>query len=98
MTAKAHLVIKVLAASCLLLMLVLVMCEALAEQPVETRTVSAHGGLNVRREPTTESRVVYVLEETTVVVILEWENGWALVASNHPPHLPIGWACGEYLK
>lgn len=97
MTAKAQLVFKVLAASCLLMMLVLVMVDALAE-PVETRTVAAHGGLNVRREPTTESRVVYVLEETTVVVILEWENGWALVASNHPPHLPIGWACGDYLK
>ena len=94
---KARLVIKVTALACWILMLVLVAIDSHAE-PMETRIVAAHGGLNVRREPTTQSQRVYTLEETTVVVILEWQDGWARVANNTPPYLPIGLANGDYLK
>lgn len=97
MRAKANLVVKALAASCLALWMIISLHTAFAE-PLETRIVAAHGGLNVRREPTTQSQRVYTLDETTVVVILEWQDGWARVANNTPPYLPIGWACGDYLK
>lgn len=95
--SKAARVFKALAVSCWILMMVLVAIEGYAE-PLETRIVAAHGGLNVRREPTTQSQRIYTLEETTVVVILEWKDGWARVANNTPPYLPIGWANGDYLK
>ena len=94
---KARRVIKALALACWLLMAVLLTADCLAE-PMETRIVAAHGGLNVRREPTTQSQRVYTLDETDVVVILEWHDGWALVGNNTPPYLPIGWANGDYLR
>lgn len=97
MVKKAHLLLKVLAVSCLAMLLVLFVMDAFAE-PVETKIVTAHGGLNVRREPSVYSQKMYTLDETDIVVVLEWRDGWAYVANNHPPYLPIGWACGDYLK
>lgn len=94
---KRDFVIKVLAFCCFLAMLTLVVADVLAE-PIQTRIVAAHGGLRVRREPSTSSQTVYVLDETTVVVVAGWRDGWALVCNNAPPYLPIGWACGDYLK
>ncbi len=91
---KAHLVFKATAFCCLTLLLTLVVVDALGE----TAIVTARGGLNVRREPNVHSQKVYTLEETDIVIILEWQDGWAHVANNYPPFLPIGWACGDYLK
>lgn len=94
---KTRLIIKVLTLFCWILLLVLVAVDSYAE-PIETRIVTARGGLNVRREPSTNSPVIYMLEETTLVTISDWQDGWALVANNYPPFLPIGWACGDWLK
>lgn len=94
---KAKLVIKVLALACWVLMMALVVTDGMAE-PVETKIVAAHGGLNVRREPNAQSQKVYTLDETAIVVVLGWQDGWARVANNYPPYLPIGWACGDYLR
>lgn len=97
MVKKAHLLMKVLVFSCFTMLLILIAVDAFAVS-METKIVSAHGGLNVRREPNAQSQRVYVLDETEIVVILEWRDGWARVANNYPPYLPIGWACGDYLK
>lgn len=94
---KAELVIKVAVFSCLTMLVLLAVADALAE-PIQTRIVTARGGLNVRRESTMQSQIVYTLDETDVVVVLEWHDGWARVANNTPPYTPIGWACGDYLK
>ena len=65
---------------------------------MEVRQVTAHGGLNVRAEPRIEAKTVYLLEETEVVIVHEWQHGWALVGKNIGNHHPLGWACGDYLK
>lgn len=91
---KARLVFRATALCCLALLMALVVVDALGE----TAIVTARGGLNVRREPNIHSQKVYTLEETDIVIILEWQDGWAHVANNYPPFLPIGWACGDYLK
>lgn len=92
--SKAKQVFKATAFCCLTLLLALVVVDALGE----TAIVTARGGLNVRREPNIHSQKVYTLEETDIVIILEWQDGWAHVANNYPPFLPIGWACGDYLR
>lgn len=97
MVNKAHLLIKVLAFGFFTMLFILIVVDAFAVS-METKIVSAHGGLNVRREPNAQSQRVYVLDETDIVVVLEWHDGWARVANNYPPFLPIGWACGDYLK
>lgn len=97
MKRKAARVCKVLACAVCALWLCLMAVECMAE-PIETRIVTARGGLNVRREPNTNSPVIYMLEETTLVTISDWQDGWALVGYNSPPFMPIGWACGDWLK
>ena len=62
------------------------------------RIVQASGGLNVREAPTTEAKAVYLLDDCETVIVLEWRDGWALVAKNTTPHRAIGWVCGQYLK
>ena len=62
------------------------------------RQVQARGGLNVRAEPRVEAKAVYLLDDCETAVVLEWRDGWALVAKNTPPHRAIGWVCGDYLK
>lgn len=94
---KADLVIKAAVFSCLTMLVLFAVVDALAE-PIQTRMVTARGGLNVRREPTTQSQIVYTLDETDIVVVSEWRDGWALVCNNNPPYMPIGWACGDWLK
>ena len=94
---KASFLYKALACSILALWMIISLHTAFAE-PLQTRCVAANGGLNVRREPTVQSRIVYTLDETDVVVVSEWKDGWALVCNNYPPYLPIGWACGDYLR
>lgn len=97
MRQKALLLYKVLCCCILVLWMILSLHTAFAA-PMQTRCVTAHGGLNVRREPTVQSQLVYTLDETEVVVVKEWKDGWALVCNNYPPYLPIGWACGDYLR
>ncbi len=62
------------------------------------KIVQASGGLNVRQEPTIESKAIYLLDDCETVVVLEWRDGWAMVAKNTPPHSVLGWVCGDYLK
>ena len=97
MKQKAIFLYKVLCVSILAPWMVLSLHTAFGE-PLQTRCVAAHGWLNVRREPNIHSQKVYTLDETDIVIILEWQDGWAHVANNYPPFLPIGWACGDYLK
>jgi len=94
---KALFTFKLLVALCLITAIACLAAEGLAE-PYTVRIVQASGGLNVRSEPTTSARAVYLLEDTETVVVLEWRDGWALVAKNSPPHWAIGWVCGDYLK
>lgn len=97
MTDKALLVYKVLLVAVMILLGVLFAIDADAE-PARFMTVTARGGLYVRRGPSTEAQAVYMLDETDIVAILDWQDGWALVGDNYPPFNPIGWACGDYLR
>lgn len=94
---KADLVFKVLTVACLVAMMVLIIADALAE-PVSFKIVQARGGLNVREYPRPDARAVYLLDDTEVVAVLGWLDGWAEVAKNRAPFIPLGWVCGDYLK
>lgn len=98
MTLKAFLLWKILATACLIALLLCAIHDALADEMLTLATVQARGGLNVRREPTTESPAVYLLEDCTTVVVLENQNGWSLVGYNSPPHAKLGWVRADYLK
>jgi hypothetical protein len=81
--------------------IIYVVCTALSAQAVEfppLKSVQAHGGLNVRESPSAEAKAIYLLEDTETVFVLEWQNGWALVAKNISPGMVLGWACGDYLR
>ena len=67
-------------------------------EPIQVMSVQARGGLNVRELPTEEARATYILEDTETVIVLEWRDGWALVAKNTSKDMVLGWACGKYLK
>lgn len=62
------------------------------------KIVVASGGLNVRSEPCISGLHRYTLENRQVVAVLEEQDGWALVALNNSPDIPVGWACMDYLK
>lgn len=94
---KADLVFKVLTFACLTTMLVLIIADTLAE-PLSFKIVQARGGLNVREYPRIDARAVYLLEDTEIVAVLCWLDGWAEVAKNRAPFIPLGWVCGDYLK
>lgn len=94
---KALLTFKLAAVLCILALVACLATEAVAAA-YNTRMVTAHGGLNVRREPRLDSPVVYLLSETEVVIVLAFRNGWALVSKNSSPGTPIGWSCADYLK
>ena len=64
----------------------------------QTAQVQASGGLNVRQHPSIDAKATYLLDDTEVVLIMDWHNGWALVAKNTGSHTVLGWACGDYLK
>lgn len=88
----------------LLFMLALIVsfvCLTLTAQAAELpplKIVWASGGLNVRESPNTEARATYLLENTETVFVIEWQNGWALVAKNVSTDMILGWVCGDYLK
>ena len=67
-------------------------------EPLHVMSVQASGGLNVRVEPSVDSTATYLLDDTETVIVLEWRNGWALVAKNISPDMVLGWVCGDYLR
>lgn len=67
-------------------------------EPLHVLSVQARGGLNVRESPSAEAQAVYLLEDTETVIVLGWQDGWALVAKNISPDMVLGWACGDYLR
>lgn len=84
-----------------LVLIVSFVCVALDAQAAEfppLKSVQAHGGLNVRESPSAEAKAIYLLQDTETVFVLEWQNGWALVAKNISPDMVLGWACGDYLR
>lgn len=89
---------KLLVTLCILVLVVCLAADALAEI-YEVRIVQASGGLNVRKEPALDARAVYLLGDCETVLVLEWRDGWALVAKNtNRSGLPLGWVCGDYLR
>lgn len=85
---------------CVLALIAAIGCLALDAnaETLRVKIVHARGGLRVRNAPTTESKTVYLLDDTTTVVVLESRDGWYRVAFNSPPHAELGWVCGDYLK
>ena len=67
-------------------------------EPYCLRLVQAMGGLRVRDEPDLAGKVVYLLEDAETVIVFEERNGWYRVGKNIPPHVELGWVCGEYLR
>lgn len=82
----------------LLLVLICIACSNAHAEPLCVMSVQASGGLHVRSAPDMESNVVYLLEDTETVIVLDQCGGWALVAKSSGDHRPIGWASMEYLK
>ena len=72
--------------------------DSCAAEWVGTAIVQASGGLNVRQSPSIDAKPTYLLDNAEVVLVMEWQNGWALVAKNTGSHTVLGWACGDYLK
>jgi hypothetical protein len=63
------------------------------------KMVFASGGLNVRENPSIDSRAVYLLEDRETVIVLSELDGWFLVSkNNNPDGYPLGWVCGDYVK
>lgn len=60
--------------------------------------VFASGGLRVRSEPGLDGNAVYLLENRETVIVIDEADGWYLVGKNIPPHVELGWVCGDYLK
>lgn len=71
--------------------------NSLAEPPRVLQVV-ASGGLRVRTEPSLDGKVVYLLDDRETVLVLEERDGWYRVGKNIPPHVELGWVCGEYLR
>lgn len=67
-------------------------------EPMCVMQVFASGGLRVRTDPTIEATAVYMLENRETVLVLEERDGWYRVGKNIPPHVELGWVCGEYLR
>lgn len=93
---KAMLALKLLVTLAILVAIICLAADAMSEV-LDVRLVQASGGLNVRKEPCIESRPIYLLEDCETVVVLDEQNGWALVGKNTPPHGAIGWVCVDYL-
>jgi len=97
MDSKPMFLYKLLVAACVLTLAVCLAADAMAE-PLRVLIVQARGGLNVRASPGIDAKAVYLLDDCETVVILEEQDGWALVGKNIAPHAVLGWACMEYLK
>jgi hypothetical protein len=94
---KAFQLFRILAV-CLVATLVCCVVVDAGAAPVQCKIVQASGGLRVRSEPDINSRVVYMLDDTEIVVVLLELEEWTLVAKNSGDRTPIGWACSEYLR
>ena len=97
MTDKALFTFKLLAVLCIITLVACMAVDALAE-PIRLKSVQASGGLRVRQEPDRNSKPVYLLEDTETVIALFELGEWTLVAKNTGDHVPLGWACSQYLK
>ena len=97
MNGKAMFTIRLVFLLAVIIGLCAIVVNSQAE-PIRVMSVQASGGWNVREQPTVEARVTYVLEDTETVIVLEWRDGWALVAKNTSKDMVLGWACGKYLK
>ena len=67
-------------------------------EPMCVMQVFASGGLRVRTEPSLDGTAVYLLDDRETVLVLEERDGWYRVGKNIPPHVELGWVCGEYLR
>ena len=97
MNDKAIFTIKLIFALAVIIGMCAIALNSQAE-PISVMSVQANGGLNVREEPGVDSTATYLLEDTETVIVLEWKDGWALVAKNNGSHTTLGWVCGKYLK
>ncbi len=61
--------------------------------PLDTYTVTAASGLNLRTEPNTQSRALVLMPKGTQVQPEAWSGGWAKVT--YDGH--TGWCSGDYL-
>lgn len=98
MKDNALFAIRLLFVLALIVTFIFVALDAQAAEFPPLKSVQAHGGLNVRESPSAEAKATYLLEDTETVFVLEWQNGWALVAKNISPDMVLGWVCGKYLR
>lgn len=91
------LVAKFLSLLAWLVIIGVVATNSLAES-ICVKQVFASGGLRVRTEPSLDGTAVYLLENRETVVVFESRDGWYRVGKNLPPHVELGWVCGDYLK
>ena len=95
--SKPIFVFKILVTACVLALIACLAVDALSEG-LCVKIVQARGGLHVRSDPNADASIIYLLEDATTVIVLEYSNGWYRVAYNTPPHVELGWACGDYLR
>lgn len=98
MNDKALFTLKLLFMLALIVAIACMALDSQAEEWLTVKIVQARGGLNVREQPSPEAKATYLLNDTETVIVLEWRDGWALVAKNINPDMVLGWACGDYLK
>ena len=97
MNDKALFTIKLVFVLAVIVSLCAIVMNSKAE-PYRVMSVQANGGLNVREEPSVDSTATYLLEDTETVIVMDWRDGWALVAKNNGSHTTLGWVCGKYLR
>ncbi|MBR4929725.1 MAG: SH3 domain-containing protein [Bacteroidaceae bacterium] len=98
MNDKALFTLKLLFVLALIVGIACIALDAQADEWLAVKIVQARGGLNVRDQPGTEAKATYLLNDTETVLVLEWRDGWALVAKNTSPDMVLGWVSGDYLK
>lgn len=98
MNDKALFTLKLLFTLAMIAAIACMALDAQADEWFSVRIVQARGGLNVREQPNPEAKTTYLLDDTETVIVLEWCDGWALVAKNSGDHTALGWVCGDYLK
>lgn len=97
MGSKPIFLFKVLTTVCILTLIACLAVDAMAET-LNVRIVQASGGLNVRSGPGTEHTPVYLLDNCETVIVVQEQDGWALVSKNHSRSVELGWVCLDYLK
>lgn len=92
--SKAIFLYKMLATACILVLIICLATDALAE----TRVVDVHSCLRVRTGPGTDFHSRWSLANGAVVEILNWSGDWVQIAWPKYPDSPIGWVHGGYLR